>query len=57
MTEKQGDALMAEGKDKLTKVGFMDGLFGSGKSGRMEAAMELYVKAANQYKLAKSCKS
>jgi len=45
---------MREGRDKLTKIGLMDSMFGSGKSGRSEAASELYVKAANQYKLAKS---
>jgi len=45
---------MQQAKDKLTKVGFIDGLFGSGKSSRQEDAADLYIKAANQYKLAKA---
>lgn len=50
MTEAKGDDLCKEAEGKLTGWSW----FGS-KRDKMEEAADIYIKAANQYKIAKKC--
>lgn len=51
MTEAKGDELCREAENKLNSWSW----FGS-KRDKMEEAADIYIKAANQYKIAKKCK-
>jgi hypothetical protein len=54
MTESKGDEFKKEGESALQKGGF-GGWFGPSRSERVSTAIDCYIKAANQYKIAKAC--
>jgi hypothetical protein len=54
----KGDEFKKEGDNALVQTGgILGGWFGISKSERISNAIDLYIKAANQYKIAKECKT
>jgi len=56
MSEAKGDELKKEGENALQKGigGLLGGFFGPSRSERVSTAIDCYIKAANQYKIAKA---